>query len=704
MENFDPMGIHTGDSIVVAPSQTLSNAEYYRLRDCALKMIRHLGVIGECNIQYAVDPKSDQFRIIEVNARLSRSSALASKATGYPLAYVAAKLGLGHDLVQLRNAVTKSTTACFEPSLDYCVVKIPRWDLKKFVTVDKHVGSCMKSVGEIMAIGRTFEETMQKALRMVDESCNGFDADRFDLEAAKGNVATLEEVKVELADPSPVRVFAIAKAFEYGLGVHEVHDLTKIDRWFLMKGPDGKWANGKYLYNVHNLSKVLQQTSFIRLKEDARLLDMCKRAGFSDKQIAKLMSSGLVGELTKAKEVRKKQLKVQDSIDALTTLVANNNQLISEEEVRNLRYLKSIHPCVKQVDTVAGEFPAETNYLYLTYNGDEHDVNPIKQGLRRAEIVAQAGSPRYRMRTPSKPSQYYKGLPAGAPDFRLNVLQPERSTTNASDSGITDLPLLGGAGGATSPEDYMSPSHNGAGGEHSFNPGMRVSHITGKSSDPGGSVIVLGCGCYRIGSSVEFDWCCVQAIKTIHKAGRPAIVINCNPETVSTDYDESDRLYFDELSHETVLEIYNFENPYGLVISVGGQVPNNLAMGLAKTGLVKILGTSVAAIDSAENRFKFSQLCDKLAIDQPEWSEFSTYQEALEFCKRVDFPVLVRPSYVLSGAAMRVVDSAENLYEFLRSAAIVSRDYPVVISKYVENAKEVEFDGVACSGDVVNYA
>ncbi|CAD7946653.1 unnamed protein product [Amoebophrya sp. A120] len=718
MENFDPMGIHTGDSIVVAPSQTLTNAEYQRLRDCALKMIRHLGVIGECNIQYAVDPHSDQFRIIEVNARLSRSSALASKATGYPLAYVAAKLGLGHDLVHLRNAVTKSTTACFEPSLDYCVVKIPRWDLKKFVTVDKHVGSCMKSVGEIMAIGRTFEETMQKALRMVDEACTGFDGDRFDLEAKKGNVATLEEVKEELADPSPVRIFAVAKAFQYGLSVHDVHHLTKIDRWFLSK-----------LYNVHSLQGILKSTSLLTLQQDNHLLETVKRHGFSDRQIAKLVTQGLLSSIrgpsaaatpsdgttvpstgnissgnTSSDSVdgaaaakKKRELKVHDSIDAYTSAGrqmmvdassprARQQQLVTEEDVRHLRFQKHIHPSIKQVDTVAGEFPAETNYLYLTYNGDEHDVHPIRTSVRsRKETLNfdRPGSPRFRMRTPSKPSPVNSG---------------------------TDRFYMSGA-------DFPSPNPTRVDLQYSddfFNPMPRSTssqapppgRTSSSTADKGSSVIVLGCGCYRIGSSVEFDWCCVQAVKTIHKAGRPAIVINCNPETVSTDYDESDRLYFDELSHETVLEIYHFESPYGLVISVGGQVPNNLAMGLVQSPLVnvRILGTSVAAIDSAENRFKFSQLCDKLQVDQPDWSEFSTYQEALAFCNRVDFPVLVRPSYVLSGAAMRVVDSAENLYEFLRSAAIVSRDYPVVISKYVENAKEVEFDGVGCDGAVVNYA
>ncbi|CAD7944972.1 unnamed protein product [Amoebophrya sp. A25] len=695
MENFDPMGIHTGDSIVVAPSQTLSNAEYYRLRDCALKMIRHLGVIGECNIQYAVDPKSEEFRIIEVNARLSRSSALASKATGYPLAYVAAKLGLGHDLVSLRNAVTKSTTACFEPSLDYCVIKIPRWDLKKFVTVDKVVGSCMKSVGEIMAIGRSFEETVQKALRMVDDSCLGFEGDRFDLEAGGGRTyCNLEEVKTELANPSPVRIFAIAKAFEYGLNVHDVHSLTKIDRWFLSK-----------LWNIHSLSGILRSTSLPFLRDDPGLLHAAKKNGFSDKQIAKLITQGslVAGKGgkgasptgTEQHASKKKPLVVQNSIDQIYSgYNSNKASACSEEDVRQIRHRENILPCVKQVDTVAGEFPAETNYLYLTYNGEEHDVDPIvvdkKQvgRLNAAAKRAQGGSPKFRMFTPSKAGGHYYNPASRAPEQTRDRFFGQEGGSTHSHSGNAGDDSHGGF--------YMDPSQ--AASPVSTRGGGR----SGASNT--GSVIVLGCGCYRIGSSVEFDWCCVQAVKTIRSAGRPAIVINCNPETVSTDFDESDRLYFDELNHETVLEIYQFENPYGLVISVGGQVPNNLAMGLAKTGQVQILGTSVAAIDSAENRFKFSQLCDTLQVDQPEWSEFSTYQEALDFSERVAFPVLVRPSYVLSGAAMRVVVDKDDLYGFLRSAAIVSREYPVVISKYVEHAKEVEFDAVACGGDVVNYA
>merc|ERR1719188_629011 len=577
MENFDPMGIHTGDSIVIAPSQTLTNAEYFRLREGALKVGRHLGVVGEGNIQYAVDPHSQEFRIIEVNARLSRSSALASKATGYPLAYVAAKLALGGDLVNLRNSVTKCTTACFEPSLDYVVAKVPRWDLRKFATVDQEVGSCMKSVGEVMSIGRTFEETIQKALRMVDEACKGFDSERFDLELAhRGEEGTAHFVKAELMRPTPTRVWAIAKAFELDMDVEQIAPLLRIDRWFLSK-----------LLHVHTVKHALRTVDLSGLAADARLLREAKRAGFADRQIAPL-------------------LRVSDTEGALGKWEYNGGP-VHDYHVRALRKSAGVVPVVKQIDTLAAEFPAHTNYLYLTYSGTENDVD-------------------------------------------LAGLCPREDTEQA------DAPIM-----------------------------------------------VIGCGPYRIGSSVEFDWCSVNCVKTLRGLGKRAIIINCNPETVSTDYDESDRLYFDELSHETVLDVAEMEQCAGMVVSVGGQIPNNLAMRLHQVG-VKILGTSVESIDACENRFRFSQLCDALRVDQPEWSEFTTVEEAFHFCKRVRYPALVRPSYVLSGAAMRVVGSDDELERFLRTAAVVSREYPVVISKYIQGAKEVELDAVASNGELLNYA
>merc|ERR1719188_7718 len=577
MENFDPMGIHTGDSIVIAPSQTLTNEEYFRLRECAIAVVRHLGVVGECNIQYAVDPSSREFRIIEVNARLSRSSALASKATGYPLAYVAAKLALGHDLVSLRNSVTRVTTACFEPSLDYVVAKVPRWDLRKFTTVDQEVGSCMKSVGEVMSIGRTFEETIQKALRMVDEACKGFDSERFDLELAhRGEEGTAHFVKAELMRPTPTRVWAIAKAFELGMDVEEIHGLTRIDRWFLSK-----------LLHVHTVKHALQAVDISGLAASPQLLREAKRCGFADRQIAPM-------------------LRIQDGVGACGKCEYNGGP-VHDYHVRALRKSAGVVPVVKQIDTLAAEFPAHTNYLYLTYSGTENDVDLA--GLCPREDAEQADAP----------------------------------------------------------------------------------------------IMVIGCGPYRIGSSVEFDWCSVNCVKTLRGLGKRAIIINCNPETVSTDYDESDRLYFDELSHETVLDVAEMEQCAGMAESVGGQIPNNLAMRLHQVGM-KIVGTSVDSIDACENRFKFSQLCDALRIDQPEWSEFTTVEEAFHFCRRVDFPVLVRPSYVLSGAAMRVVNSDEELERFLRTAAVVSREYPVVISKYIQGAKEVELDAVASNGELLNYA
>jgi len=629
MENFDPMGIHTGDSIVVAPSQTLTNSEYYRLRECALKVIRHLGIVGECNIQYAVDPHSHEFRIIEVNARLSRSSALASKATGYPLAYVAAKLALGHDLVTLRNSVTRSTTACFEPSLDYTVIKVPRWDLRKFSTVDPAVGSAMKSVGEVMAIGRTFEESIQKALRMVDESCTGFEADRFDMELRhRGIVDNMQEhVCTELQKPSPTRVWAVAKAFQLGLNVEEVHELTRIDRWFLNK-----------LHHIHVIKEALKTQDYSALSANAALLREAKRCGFADKQIA---SHLCVRDVPFSPPERGSPDRASADSGADSHYIGGR---VKEVHVTQLRKKLGINPSVKQIDTLAAEFPAETNYLYLTYSGDQHDTE-LEGRLER------------------KRSKLIEAVPRSREG---NLPIPEPTTLGAK--------------------------------RHNFDV-----ELTGERSPKDSRIVVLGCGPYRIGSSVEFDWCCVSCIKTLRGLGHEAIVINCNPETVSTDFDESDRLYFEELSHETVMEIARLEKPGGVVVSVGGQTPNNLAMGLHDEG-IKILGTSVEAIDACENRFKFSKLCDSLRIDQPEWSEFTTVEEAFHFVKRAGFPVLVRPSYVLSGAAMRVVTSDTELEGFLMTAAVVSRDYPVVISKYIAGAKEVELDAVGQNGELLNYA
>jgi len=632
MENFDPMGIHTGDSIVIAPSMTLTNAEYYRLRECALKVVRHLGVVGECNIQYAVDPKSQEFRIIEVNARLSRSSALASKATGYPLAYVAAKLALGNDLVKLRNSVTRCTTACFEPSLDYCVAKVPRWDLKKFSTVDAAVGSCMKSVGEVMSIGRTFEETIQKALRMVDDSCKGFDAERFDMELShRGEDATeMEQVKAELQKPSPMRIWAIAKAFELGSSVEDVHALTCIDRWFLMK-----------LFHIHKVKQSLKTLDISGLSSNVPILKEAKRCGFADRQIA-----------AQLRAVKAKASNQFEFVSKLGGCKIYSGGPVMEAHVRHVRKTARINPVVKQIDTLAAEFPAETNYLYLTYSGEEHDIEiaPDSPLLKPVEASMRKGSPELRAQERESSMPY---IPEPL------TLEPRRIETKAEEA-------LGETKGDQ-------------------------------------RIIVLGCGAYRIGSSVEFDWCSVSCIRTLRSLGHQAIIINCNPETVSTDFDESDRLYFEELSEETVLDIAEIENPAGVVVSVGGQGPNNLAGPLAENGL-KILGTPVEAIDACENRFKFSKLCDSLRIDQPEWSEFSTVAEAFHFCKRAGYPVLVRPSYVLSGAAMRVVTSDTDLERFLRTAAVVSRDYPVVISKYIAGAKEVELDAVGQKGELINYA
>ncbi len=548
MENFDPLGIHTGESIVVAPSQTLSNSEYHKLRELAIKIIRHIGVVGECNVQYALDPKSEDYRVIEVNARLSRSSALASKATGYPLAFVAAKLGLGYGLHELKNSVTKVTSTFFEPALDYVVCKIPRWDLNKFNGVSKQIGSSMKSVGEIMSIGRTFEEAIQKGLRMIGQGMHGFVANQ----PLKGI-----DVKTELAEPTDQRIYAIAEAFENGMTVEEIHDLSKIDNWFLEK-----------LKNISDISTELKSYSVLSSVPDG-LFRNAKRSGFSDFQIARCVFKS-------------------------TTEVIGNDLL----KVRQERKSRNILPVVKQIDTLAGEFPAQINYLYLTYNGSEHDIQ------------------------------------------------------------------------------YL--------GDHK-------------------SVVVLGSGAYRIGSSVEFDWCSVNALNTIRKEGLRSVMINYNPETVSTDYDMCDRLYFDELSFERVLDIIELENPKGVIVSVGGQIPNNLAMKLSKQN-VPILGTSPENIDNAENRQKFSSMLDSLDIDQPRWSELTSMDDIYTFVDEVGFPVLVRPSYVLSGAAMNVVSNKDELEHFLTLAANVSKEYPVVVSEFIEEAKEIEVDAVAKNGEVIAYA
>lgn len=549
MENFDPLGIHTGESIVVAPSQTLSNSEYHKLRALAIKIIRHIGIVGECNVQYALDPHSEDYRVIEVNARLSRSSALASKATGYPLAFVAAKLGLGYGLHQLNNQVTKVTTAAFEPALDYIVCKIPRWDLNKFSGVSKNLGSSMKSVGEIMSIGRSFEEAIQKGIRMVGIGMHGFVANKEEI--------TIEQIDEELIHPTDRRIFAIAEAFNKGYSVDEIYEKTKIDRWFLQK-----------LQNIHKTKNKLEEVNSLPTLDDSLLLQ-AKKEGFSDFQVARLVLKSSNKEI--------------------------NGDLL---KVREWRKSKNILPSVKQIDTLAGEYPAQTNYLYLTYNGNEHDI-----------------------------------------EF---------------------------------PRDDKS-------------------------------VIVLGSGAYRIGSSVEFDWCSVNAITTIHKENYRSIMINYNPETVSTDYDTCDRLYFDELTFERVMDIVDLEVPKGVVLSMGGQIPNNLAMKLHRQN-VPILGTSPLNIDRAEDRKKFSSLCDTLGIDQPRWSELTTIEGIYTFVDEVGFPVLIRPSYVLSGAAMNVVSNRDQLQHFLTLAANVSKEHPVVVSEFIEQAKEIEIDAVAKNGEVVAYA
>lgn len=550
MENFDPLGIHTGESIVIAPSQTLSNSDYHKLRELAIRIIRHIGIVGECNVQYAYDPESEDYRVIEVNARLSRSSALASKATGYPLAFVAAKLGLGYGLFDLKNSVTKTTSAFFEPALDYVVCKIPRWDLGKFHGVDKELGSSMKSVGEVMAIGRTFEEAIQKGLRMIGQGMHGF---------VENKELVISDIDKALREPTDKRVFVISKAFRAGYTVDQVHALTKIDKWFLEK-----------LMNIMNTSKELEQWSKNHKQIADLPLELLKKAkvqGFSDFQIARAI--GYEGDM-------------EDGI----------------LYVRNHRKSVGIVPVVKQIDTLAAEYPAQTNYLYLTYSGISNDVHYL--GDRK-------------------------------------------------------------------------------------------------------SIVVLGSGAYRIGSSVEFDWCGVQALNTIRKEGYRSVMINYNPETVSTDYDMCDRLYFDELTFERVMDILELENPHGVIVSTGGQIPNNLALRL-DAQKVPILGTSAKSIDNAEDREKFSAMLDRIGVDQPRWRELTSMDDINEFVEEVGFPVLVRPSYVLSGAAMNVCSNQEELERFLQLAANVSKKHPVVVSQFIEHAKEVEMDAVAQNGEIVAYA
>lgn len=548
MENFDPLGIHTGESIVVAPSQTLTNSEYHKLRQLSIKIIRHIGVVGECNVQYALDPDSEDYRVIEVNARLSRSSALASKATGYPLAFVAAKLALGFGLPDIKNAVTKTTSAFFEPSLDYIVCKIPRWDLNKFYGVSHQIGSSMKSVGEVMAIGRTFEEAIQKGLRMIGHGMHGFVGNK--------SVA-IEDIQKELSEPTDMRIFAIARAFSKGLSVEEIFQLTKIDRWFLEK-----------LYSIFNIHTELKQFNTIKELPN-KLLRHAKQRGFSDFQISRC--------------IYKKDFK------------GNDDEIMA---LRNHRKKQQIIPVVKQIDTLAAEYPAQTNYLYLTYNGKFNDI------------------------------------------------------------------------------EYENDQQ---------------------------SVIVLGSGAYRIGSSVEFDWCSVNALETIREEGYRSVMINYNPETVSTDYDICDRLYFDELSFERTLDILDLELPKGVIVSVGGQIPNNLSIRLHNEN-IPILGTPPESIDRAENRFKFSQMLDDLGIDQPEWKELTKIEDIYDFTEKIGFPVIVRPSYVLSGAAMNIVSNKGELEHFLELAAEVSKKYPVVVSRFMENTKEIEMDAVAQNGKVIAYA
>lgn len=548
MENFDPLGIHTGESIVVAPSQTLNNADYHKLRALAIKIIRHIGIVGECNVQYAYDPSSMDYRVIEVNARLSRSSALASKATGYPLAFVAAKLGLGYGLFDLKNSVTKVTSAFFEPALDYIVCKIPRWDLGKFHGVKREIGSSMKSVGEVMAIGRTFEEVIQKGLRMIGQGKHGF------IENSPMRIANIENA---LKEPTDSRIFVIESAFRKGYDVDKIHELTKIDKWFLYK-----------LRNLYQTATELESLNHIKdIPQD--LLKLAKQQGFSDFQIAKAVLKQNLG---------------------------NGHE--ANLKVRALRNEYGIKPVVKQIDTLAAEYPAQTNYLYMTYNGTSHDI---------------------------------------------------------------------------------------------------------AYENDGKSVVVVGSGAYRIGSSVEFDWCSVNALLTVKREGWRSVMINYNPETVSTDYDMCDRLYFDELTFERVMDIIDLETPHGTILSTGGQIPNNLAMKL-DAQKVKILGTQAIDIDHAEDRHKFSAMLDELGIDQPAWRELTSMDDIHSFIEDVGYPVLVRPSYVLSGAAMNVCSNDEELERFLQLAANVSKEHPVVVSAFIQNAKEIEWDSVAQDGEIKLYA
>ncbi|MDZ7626762.1 MAG: carbamoyl-phosphate synthase (glutamine-hydrolyzing) large subunit [Ignavibacteriaceae bacterium] len=537
MENIDPMGIHTGDSVVIAPVQTLSAQENFKLRSIGIKLIRHIGVIGECNIQYALDPNSDDYRIIEVNARLSRSSALASKATGYPLAFIATKLALGYALNEVENSITQETSACFEPALDYVALKFPRWDLQKFQQVSTHLGSEMKSVGEVMSLGRSFEEVLQKAIRMLDVGLKGFVC----------NDLKFVNLDKELSQPTDKRIFAIAIALQNGYSVEKIHQLTKITPWFLHK-----------MKNIVATEMELKQKSLLEIDFD--LLKEAKQNGFSDLQIAELVQS-------------------------------------TENEVREKRKSLGVLPVVKQIDTMAAEYPAQTNYLYLTYHGNEHDISVKEKN----------------------------------------------------------------------------------------------------------QIIVLGSGAYRIGSSVEFDWCCVTAVQAVNSAGCKSIMINCNPETVSTDYDICDKLYFESLTLERVLDICDLENPEGVIVSMGGQVPNNLSMKLHNSG-VKIIGTSPIQIDNAESRHKFSQILDKLEIDQPEWTEVTTLEEAKKFSAKVNYPVLIRPSYVLSGAAMSIVLTEDELETYLKKATDLNHEHPVVISKFITDAREIEIDAVADHGELFCYA
>ncbi len=573
MENFDPMGIHTGESIVIAPSQTLTNAEYHRLREIALKAVRRLGVVGECNIQYALHPKTGDYRIIEVNARLSRSSALASKATGYPLAFVAAKLALGRLLPDIPNSITRVTSACFEPALDYLVVKIPRWDLKKFARVSKKIGSEMKSVGEVMAIGRSFEEALQKAARMLQIGVYGV--------VCNTNYA-FDDLEKELRQPTDERLFGIAEALRKGMTVGRIHELTRIDRWFLSK-----------IASIVDCEGRLRGRRLSSLSRD--LVLEAKRKGFSDKQIAILTGAG-------------------------------------EGAVRAARTRMGVVPAVKQIDTLAAEYPAKTNYLYLTYNGTGDDV-PFESRRRRAALAAAAAK----------------------------------------------------AGTGTNPHAAAGRAGRGDGGADAR------------------TVMVLGSGSYSIGSSVEFDWCCVNAALALKSRGCRTIMVNYNPETVSTDYDICDRLYFDELSFERVLDIYEKEDPDGILLSMGGQIPNNIALKCHRAGM-RVLGTSPLDIDRAENRFKFSRLLDRLGVDQPAWKELRSVEEAKAFARAIGYPVLIRPSYVLSGAAMSIVFNERYLREYLAKASLVSPEHPVVISKFILNAKEIEMDAVADHGTVVASA